>query len=696
MTSLKFQNSRLSLLKIHILNLYIIILSLPISPNASASSLNFKFTSFSSSDPQIFTEEDANVTNGEIELISMQLGKETGAKFGRATYAEPLHLFDKASGSLTNFTTYFSFVIDSRGFPKYGDGITFFLAPNGSRMPPNVTGGGGIGLVRSNSRAINPKVNKFVAVEFDTYHNDWDPPYDHIGFNVNSMISIVNRTWRSGATTGSKTVVRITYDSSQKVLKVKFSFIDRDNKTIKNGYISAEIDLAVYLPEWVTFGFSSSTGNPGQGNRITSWEFISSSRIVENGDRSPPPWADVGFPNAEGPSDPLVQKQRRDKIGPVTGLIVGACASIVLVGFISFRLKIKKGKEKVTDDPLINVSFGDDFRNGAWPRNFSYQELAYATSNFSETVKLGEGGFGAVYKGFLKDLNYFIAVKRVSKVSQQGIKEYGSEVKVISQLRHRNLVKLVGWCHEKELLLAYEFMPNGSLESHLFKGKSLLTWDLRYKIAQGLASALLYLHQEGDQCVLHRDIKSSNILLDSSFNAKLGDFGLARLVDHGKGSQITIPAGTVGYMAMECFTSGKASKESDIYSFGVVALEIACGRRALESKLEEGQMKIVEWVWKLYGMGKLLEAADPKLCRDFDEQQMERLMIIGLWCAHPDPVFRPSIWEVANVLLNFEALLPNLPSEMPPLAYLASPKLSATFSHTSPDVSATGNGQQTT
>ncbi|KAF2296540.1 hypothetical protein GH714_040568 [Hevea brasiliensis] len=477
MTSLKSQNSRLSLLKIHILNLYIIILSLPITPNASASSLNFKFTSFSSSDPKIFTEEDANVTNGEIELTSMQPGKETGAKFGRATYAEPLHLFDKASGSLTNFTTYFSFVIDSRGFPKYGDGITFFLAPNGSRMPPNVTGGGGIGLVRSNSRAINPKVNKFFAVEFDTYHNDWDPPYDHIGFNVNSMISIVNRTWRSGATTGNKTVVRITYDSSQKVLKVKFSFIDRDNKTIKNGYMSAEIDLAVYLPEWVTFGFSSSTGNPGQGNRITSWEFISSSRIVENGDRSPPPWADVGFPNAEGPSDPVVRQQRRDKIGLVTGLIVGACALIVLV----------------------------------------------------EMVKLGEGGFGAVYKGFLKDLNYFIAVKRVSKVSEQ-----------------------------------------------------------------------------------------------------------------------------------------------------------------------DGQMKIVEWVWKLYGMGKLLEAADPKLCRDFDEQQMERLMIIGLWCAHPDAVFRPSIWEVANVLLNFEALLPNLPSEMPPLAYLASPKLSATFSHTSPDVSATGNGQQTT
>ncbi|KAG8650475.1 L-type lectin-domain containing receptor kinase IX.1 [Manihot esculenta] len=671
------------MLKIQILlNLCIVIFSFPITLNASTSSLNFNFTSFSSSDPQIFTERDANVTEGEIELTLIYPSKETSARYGRATYAEPLHLWDKASGNLTNFTTQFSFLIDSRGSHKYGDGITFFMAPNGSRMPANVKGSGGIGLARSNSDAVNPKVNKFVAVEFDTYQNDWDPPYDHIGFNVNSMVSLVNRTWRSGARTGSKTDVRIRYDSNKKSLRVNFSFLDRDNETIKYGYKSADIDMAEYLPEWVTFGFSCSTGNPNQSNRIISWDFTSSSEIVENGNR-------------EVPSDPVVRKERKEKTALVIGLISGACAFVVIVGFITLCLRMKKKKVKKPDDFLISMSFGDDFRNGTSPRSFAYQELANATSNFSETMKLGAGGFGAVYRGFLKDLNSFIAVKRVSKISEQGIKEYRSEVKVISRLRHKNLVKLIGWCHEKELLLVYEFMPNGSLESHLFKvNKSLLTWDLRFKIAQGLASALLYLHQEGDQCVLHRDIKSSNVLLDSSFNSKLGDFGLARLVDHRKGSQTTIPAGTAGYMAPECLTTGKVSKESDVYSFGVVALEIACGRRAVELKLEQGQIKIVEFVWKLYGMGKLLEAADPKLCRDFDEQQMERLMKIGLWCAHPDPILRPSTWEVANVLLNFEAVLPTLPSEMPPLAYHAFPNLSSAYSYTSSDGSRISNGQQ--
>ncbi|KAM1356772.1 hypothetical protein ACFX15_030197 [Malus domestica] len=125
------------------------------------------------------------------------------------------------------------------------------------------------------------------------------------------------------------------------------------------------------------------------------------------------------------------------------------------------------------------------------------------------------------------------------------MKEYASEVRIISRLRHRNLVQLIGWCHEKkELLLVYEFLPNGSLDSHLFKENSLLSWQVRYNIAKGLASALLYLHEEWEQCVLHRDIKSSNVMLDSNFNVKLGDFGLARLVDHGEQSLTTIVAGT--------------------------------------------------------------------------------------------------------------------------------------------------------
>lgn len=175
------------------------------------------------------------------------------------------------------------------------------------------------------------------------------------------------------------------------------------------------------------------------------------------------------------------------------------------------------------------------------------KKLVHATNNFNDEEKLGQGGFGGVYRGLLRDSNSFIAGKRVSKGSKQGKKEYASELKIVSRLRHRNLVQLIGWCHERgELLLIYEFMPNGSLDSYLFTEKSLLIWATRYKVAQELVSVLLYLHEEWEQCVVHRDIKSSNIMLDSNHNTKLRDFGLARLVDHVKGSQTTVLAGTMG------------------------------------------------------------------------------------------------------------------------------------------------------
>ncbi|CAK9178069.1 unnamed protein product, partial [Ilex paraguariensis] len=235
-------------------------------------------------------------------------------------------------------------------------------------------------------------------------------------------------------------------------------------------------------------------------------------------------------------------------------------------------------------------------------------------------------------------------------------KEYASEVKIISRLRHKNLVQLIGWCHEKrELLLVYEFMPNGSLDTHLFEEKSLL------------ASALFYLHEEWEQCVVHRDIKSSNVMLDSNFNAKFRDFGLARMIDLEKGSQTTVLAGTMGYMDPECIITGQSSKKLDAYNFRIVSLELACGRKPIDHNATEGQIKMVEWVWNLYRMGKLLEAVDSKLSTDFDEQEIEQLMIVGLWCAHPDPNILPSIMQAIHVL-NFEAPVPTYlsPSDYTP------------------------------
>lgn len=303
------------------------------------------------------------------------------------------------------------------------------------------------------------------------------------------------------------------------------------------------------------------------------------------------------------------------------------------------------------------------------PRRFFYHELAAATDNFSNDKALGRGGFGSVYRGFLSDMNREVAVKRVSETSRQGWKEFVSEVNIISRLRHRNLVQLIGWCHGgDELLLVYELMHNGSLDTHLYKQDCVLAWPVRYEIVLGIGSALLYLHQDTEQRVVHRDIKPSNIMLDASFTAKLGDFGLARLINDGRKSHTTGMAGTLGYIDPESVLTGRASVESDVYSFGVVLLEVACGKCPAVVHENGDVVHLVQWVWDLYGGGVILGAADERLRGKFDGHEIERVMVVGLWCAHPDRGLRPSIRQAINVL-RFEAPLPSLPPRMPVATY---------------------------
>ncbi|XP_051184525.1 uncharacterized protein [Lolium perenne] len=303
------------------------------------------------------------------------------------------------------------------------------------------------------------------------------------------------------------------------------------------------------------------------------------------------------------------------------------------------------------------------------PRRFSYNELTTATNNFSEDTTLGRGGFGSVYQGFLSDMNREVAVKRVSETSRQGWKEFISEVCIISRLRHRNLVQLIGWCHGgNELLLVYELMHNGSLDTHLYRADFVLAWPVRYEIVLGVGAALMYLHQDTEQRVVHRDIKPSNIMLDTSFIAKLGDFGLARLINDGRRSHTTGMAGTLGYIDPESVMAGRASVESDVYSFGVLLLEVACGRRPAVVHENGDVVHLVQWVWDLYGGGGILGAADERLRGELDDREMEYVLVVGLWCAHPDRSMRPSIRQAVNVL-RFEAPLPSLPARMPVATY---------------------------
>ncbi|XP_052139094.1 probable L-type lectin-domain containing receptor kinase S.7 [Oryza glaberrima] len=327
----------------------------------------------------------------------------------------------------------------------------------------------------------------------------------------------------------------------------------------------------------------------------------------------------------------------------------------------------------------------------AGPRRFHYDELAAATASFSDDRRLGSGGFGSVYRGFLNGGD--VAVKRVAETSRQGWKEFVAEVRIISRLRHRNLVPLIGWCHDggDELLLVYELMPNGSLDAHIHSPENVLPWPVRYEVVLGVGAALMYLHHEAEQRVVHRDIKPSNVMLDASLTARLGDFGLARLIDDGRRSRTTGIARTMGYIDAECFLlAGRASVESDVYSFGVVLLEVACGRRpAVVINGGEDAIHLTQWVWNTHGGGaaggSILDAADARLNGEFDVAEMERVLVVGLWCAHPDRGLRPSIRQAVSVL-RFEAPLPSLPAKMPVATY--GPPVSTASAPTSIDTSA--------
>ncbi|XP_051117736.1 L-type lectin-domain containing receptor kinase IX.1 [Andrographis paniculata] len=599
-------------------------------------SVNFQVQKFGPDVSAVVLEGDAENSAGEVQITNI----DWNCRVGRVIHNRKIPLWDTNSGQLTDFTSRFSFRIDLQNRTEYGNGFTFFLAPPGYQIPPN-SAGGFLGLF--NTTTTDLPETQIVHVEFDTFSNDWDPKYQHVGINTNSITSAVTAPWNVSLHSGEIGTAWIVYNAAVQNLTVFWSYGGRPNSSL-----SYSLDLKKILPQWVIVGISAATGRTLEINALVAWEFASGLDIPE----------DNGSHN------------KNRTIGYSVGFSLLACILIAAAGFLLSR---KRKKNRESKDETTNLtSINNDLEQGAGPRRFSYKDIALATNNFSADKKLGQGGFGAVYKGHLTGMDIPVAVKKFSGGSKQGKKQYITEVKIISMLRHRNLVQLIGWCHDRgEFLLVYEFMPNRSLDYHLFgRTRSPLSWNQRYKIALGLASALLYLHEEWDQCVLHRDIKSSNLMLDSSYNVKLGDFGLARLMDHELGPQTTGLAGTLGYLAPEYVTTGRASKESDVYSFGVVVLEIVTGRRSVDPLDKATGKGLVEWVWDLYGAGEALGGVDGKIGADIDRWQAECLTVVGLWCAHPDRSLRPPIRMAAHVL-NFEAELPKLPAQMPVAMYYA-------------------------
>ncbi|KAK7283458.1 hypothetical protein RIF29_12988 [Crotalaria pallida] len=287
--------------------------------------------------------------------------------------------------------------------------------------------------------------------------------------------------------------------------------------------------------------------------------------------------------------------------------------------------------------------------------SFGFRELAEATRGFKEVNLIGEGGFGRVYKGRLST-GEVVAIKQLSHDGNQGFQEFVTEVLMLSLLHHSNLVKLLGYCTDgDQRLLVYEYMPMGSLEYHLFdpnEGKEPLSWSVRMKIAVGAARGLEYLHCKADPPVIYRDLKSANILLDNDFNPKLSDFGLAKLGPVGDNTHVsTRVMGTYGYCAPEYAMSGKLTLKSDIYSFGVVLLELITGRRAIDGSRRPGEQNLISWSRPYFSdKRKFTQMADPLLQGNYPLRCLHQAIAVTAMCLQEQPKVRPLVGDIVVAL----------------------------------------------
>ncbi|XVF55441.1 hypothetical protein PTKIN_Ptkin06aG0036100 [Pterospermum kingtungense] len=624
---------------------------------------------------------DAHLDKGSVRLTRDVQVPYSGA--GRALYSKPVRFRQQGTHSPCSFSTFFSFSITNLNPSSIGGGIAFVISPDGDFVG---AAGGSLGLLDDTGQALG-----FVAVEFDTLMDVEfkDINGNHVGLDLNSMVS--SQVGDLGALdidlkSGNLVNSWIEYDAPTGAFNVSVSY---SNLKPKDPMLSFTISLDQYVNDFMYVGFSGSTQGSTEVHSIQWWSFSSS---FESGSTpSPPsPTATLMNPTANSVKSPppsmapssvssAQQKSSKSSSSCHNQLCkqgAGAVAGVVTAG--AFFLALFTGALIwVYSKKFKHVKKSESFSSEVikTPKEFSYKELKAATRCFNANRVIGHGAFGIVYKGILPDNGDIVAVKRCSH-SSQGKDEFLSELSIIGTLRHRNLVRLQGWCHEKgEILLVYDLMPNGSLDKALFEARTPLPWPHRQKILLGVASALAYLHQECDHQVIHRDVKTSNIMLDEGFNAKLGDFGLARQVEHDKSPDATAAAGTMGYLAPEYLLTGRASEKTDVFSYGAVVLEVASGRRPIERDATAAKVgvsgNLVEWVWSLHREGRLLTTADSRLEGQFDEAEMRRVLSVGLACSHPDPLARPTMRGVVQMLVG-EAEVPIVPRAKPSMSFSTS------------------------
>ncbi|KAL0424408.1 UNVERIFIED_CONTAM: putative L-type lectin-domain containing receptor kinase S.5 [Sesamum radiatum] len=573
----------------------------------SLKTFSMEYSTFNASHYDIFEViKPASISNNALQLTpdyaSPDFDMYMTYNSARILLKQPFKLWDDHAGKthLASFNTSFLINVYRLRNDTTGEGLVFVIAPD-LLLPPN-SFGQFLGLTNSITDKSDNK--KLVAVEFDTFKQYFDPDDNHVGIDLNSIKSI-------------KTEYLTPHNITIAPIGAKFYNVRVD-------YDGLNMVIDVYIAEQATHNGATPTkpSSPILSADLNLRDYVNQQSYF-------------GFSASTGNESQL---------------------NCVLRWNLTVHY-LPSGKRL---DIWQKILLGVGWRHWRW-------DLKKATNGFDKKNKLGQGGFGVVYRGLLAKENMEIAVKWFSRESIKGQHDFLAELTIISRLRHKHLVKLLGWCHKNgKLLLVYEYMPNGSLDQHLFVGpnKEALEWNLRHKIVSGVASALHYLHNEYDQRVVHRDLKASNIMLDSEFNARLGDFGLARALDNEKTSYTEAEGvlGTIGYIALECFLTGKATQLSDVYAFGAVLLEVVCGQRP-GTKIA-GFLFLVDWVWLLHRDGRLLQAVDTRLGDDYIAEEAERLLLLGLACSHPNANERPNAQAILQIISG-TAPMPTVPPFKP-------------------------------
>ncbi|XP_028782994.1 probable L-type lectin-domain containing receptor kinase VII.2 [Neltuma alba] len=576
--------------------------------------------------------------NASIDSSILTLTDRPSFSVGRAFYPFKIPTKPYISSSPLPFSTSFIFSIAPFKHALAGHGFVFILSPFTGTT--GVSSAQHLGLFNFTNDG-NPD-NHVFGVEFDVFKNQEfnDINDNHVGVDINSLTSFSSHAAGSWVgkddrvfedlklNDGDNYQVWIDYEDSR--INVTMARVGR--KRPRRPLISEIVNLSSVLLDEMHVGFCGATGQLVESHKILSWSFSNTNFSI--GD---------ALVTSNLPSFLLPKRSVTRSKSFIIGVSIGVffltgSASVILVHFL--RRKTSNRDEEDTEDWELEY----------WPHQIRYDDIYAATNGFSDQNVIGFGGNGKVYRGVLQNVE--VAVKKIPYESEKGMREFLSEISSLGRLKHRNVVPLRGWCKKERgsLILVYDYMSNGSLDKRIFDAgeNKILTWDERIKVLKDVARGLLYLHEGWEVCVLHRDIKASNVLLDKDMNARLGDFGLARLCHHGQLTNTTQVIGTVGYMAPELVQRGKASAHTDVFSFGVLILEVLCGRRPSE----QDKRGLVAWVLSLMERGELYDALDEHLkwTRDHDSDEAERVLHLGLLCTLPEPGARPTMRQVMKVL----------------------------------------------